>query len=168
VTERDKLGRLRVGFTGSMTYALLPALAKALRTHLPRVALELRGELLTPEQVHRLAEGHLDVGFLRPPIEHADLAIEPMGAEALVAVLPRGHPLAARDAIPVASLEDEPFVTYPSHHVVQAGASDLLGLQQGDIGAELPGVQGGVDARGPSAEHEQFHGDCRDGVVWPA
>ena len=110
-----QLGRVRVGFTGSMTYALLPALAKALRAQLPRVALDLHGELLTPEQVQRLVEGQLDIGLLRPPIEHADLAIEPMGAESLVVVLPRGHPLAARDAVPVASLENEPFVTYPSH-----------------------------------------------------
>jgi DNA-binding transcriptional LysR family regulator len=110
-----QLGRLRVGFTGSMTYALLPALAKALRAQLPRVALDLRGELLTPEQVHRLVNRELDIGFLRPPIEHADLAIEPMGAESLVVVLPRGHALAARNAIAVGDLENEAFITYPSH-----------------------------------------------------
>ena len=38
-----ELGRLAIGFTGSMTYALLPHLAKALRAALPRVRLDLRG-----------------------------------------------------------------------------------------------------------------------------
>lgn len=110
-----QLGRLRVGFTGSMTYALLPALAKALRARLPRVALELRGELLTPAQVARLVEDTLDVGFLRPPVQHPELETEAMGAEALVVALPRGHHLAALEAVPVSSLENEPFITYPSH-----------------------------------------------------
>lgn len=110
-----QLGRLRVGFTGSMTYALLPALAKALRAQLPRVALDLHGELLTPDQVERLIDGRLDVGFLRPPLDHAELETEAMGAESLIVVLPRGHHLAGRAAVPVAALENEPFITYPSH-----------------------------------------------------
>ena len=89
-----ELGRLSVGFTGSMTYALLPVLAKALRVGLPRLQLELRGELLTPDQVERLVDGRLDLGFLRPPLEHVGLAVEPVGAEPLVAALPHRHAIA--------------------------------------------------------------------------
>jgi DNA-binding transcriptional LysR family regulator len=110
-----ELGRLSVGFTGSMTYALLPVLAKALRARLPRLQLELRGELLTPDQVERLIDGRLDLGFLRPPLEHAGLAVEPVGAEPLVAALPHRHPLARQESVHVAQLENEPFITYPSH-----------------------------------------------------
>ena len=110
-----ELGRLAIGFTGSMTYALLPMLAKALRSHLPRLSLELRGELLTPDQVDGLVSGRLDLGFLRPPVEHAGLHVEPVGAEPLVVALPAGHPLARLHQVPVARLENEPFITYPSH-----------------------------------------------------
>ena len=110
-----ELGRLSVGFTGSMTYALLPALAKTLRAELPRVHLDLRGELLTPDQVQRLVAGELDISFLRPPVEHAALHVEPMGAEPLVVALPQNHPLARLDAVPVGLLESEAFITYPSH-----------------------------------------------------
>lgn len=109
------LGPLAVGFTGSMTYALLPMLAKALRAELPRLALGLHGEMLTPDQVDGLVAGRLDIAFLRPPVEHAGLTVEPVGTEPLVAVLPASHPLARLDRIPVASLADEPFLTYPSH-----------------------------------------------------
>jgi DNA-binding transcriptional LysR family regulator len=110
-----ELGRLAVGFTGSMTYALLPVLAKALRAQLPRLQLELRGEMLTPDQVDGLVSGRLDIGFLRPPLDHASLQFEPVGAEPLVVALPQGHPLARLDKVPVARLENEPFITYPSH-----------------------------------------------------
>ena len=110
-----ELGRLSVGFTGSMTYALLPTLAKMLRAELPRLRLDLHGELLTPDQVERLAAGELDISFLRPPVEHAALRVEPMGAEPLVVALPQNHPLARLDAVPVERLESEAFITYPSH-----------------------------------------------------
>ncbi len=65
---RGEYGRLAIGFTGSSTYALLPALAAALRRELPGVVLDLRGELLTPAQVERLLDGTLDLGLLRPPV----------------------------------------------------------------------------------------------------
>jgi DNA-binding transcriptional LysR family regulator len=125
-----ELGRLAIGFTGSMTYALLPHLAKALRAQLPRVALELRGEMLTPAQVEQLREGALDVALLRPPVDHADLVLEPLGVEPLVAALPADHAVAALERVPVARLADEPFIVYPSsarsvvHDAVDATCAD--------------------------------------------
>lgn len=110
-----ELGRLSIGFTGSMTYLLLPVLAKALRAQLPRLQLELHGEMLTPDQVAGLVSDRLDLGLLRPPVDHPSLHVEPIGSEPLVAALPATHPLARLDKIPVGRLEHEPFITYPSH-----------------------------------------------------
>ena len=112
---RGEYGRLAVGFTGSSTYELLPAIAAALREELPGVLLDLRGELLTPAQVARLLDGTLDVGLLRPPVRERELNTEVLRSEPLVAVLPESHPLAASEAIPLEGFEGEPFVTYPSH-----------------------------------------------------
>jgi DNA-binding transcriptional LysR family regulator len=112
---RGEYGRLAVGFTGSATYALLPALAAAMRKELPGVVLDLQGELLTPAQVTRLLDGSLDLGLLRPPVRERDLLTEVLRSERLVAVLPRTHRLAAAEAVPLEQLKGEPFVTYPSH-----------------------------------------------------
>ena len=87
---RGEYGRLAIGFTGSATYALLPALAAALRDALPGVVLDLRGELLTPAQVARLLDGTLDLGLLRPPVRARELRVEVLRREPLVAVLPAG------------------------------------------------------------------------------
>jgi len=112
---RGEFGRLAIGFTGSATYALLPRLAAALRSALPGVVLDLRGELLTPAQVARLLDGSLDLGVLRPPVRERALCVEVVRSDPLIAVLPEGHRLAAADAVPLEELADEPFVVYPSH-----------------------------------------------------
>ena len=88
---RGEYGRLAVGFTGSSTYALLPALAAALRRELPGVVLDLRGELLTPAQVARLVDGALDLGLLRPPVHERELCTEVLRSEPL----DRGPPAVA-------------------------------------------------------------------------
>lgn len=121
---RGQYGRLGIGFTGSSTYAMLPALAAALRAELPGVVLDLRGELLTPAQVARLLDGSLDVGFLRPPVNERGLSTEVLRSEPLVAVLPEGHALAASESVPLELLGDEPFVTYPFRSVVHDAVED--------------------------------------------
>jgi len=112
---RGEYGRLAIGFTGSVTYAVLPSLAAALRQELPGVMLDLRGELLTPAQVAQLTAGTLDLGLLRPPVRERDLSTEVLQSEPLIAVLPQSHPLADSDAVPLEQLKDDPFVAYPSH-----------------------------------------------------
>jgi DNA-binding transcriptional LysR family regulator len=112
---RGEFGRLSVGFTGSATYALLPPLASALRADLPGVALELRGEMLTPAQVGGLLDESLDLALLRPPVDRPELMVEVVRSESLIAVLPRSHRLAGENAIALEELADDPFVTYPSH-----------------------------------------------------
>jgi DNA-binding transcriptional LysR family regulator len=108
-------GRLAIGFTGSATYSLLPTFAAALGRELPGVTLDLRGELLTPAQVAGLLGRDLDLGLLRPPVHDRALVTEVLRSEPLIAVLPRSHPLAETETVPLEELADEPFVMYPSH-----------------------------------------------------
>src|SRR3954471_10929157 len=65
---RGEFGRLAIGFTGSATYALLPALAAAPRAAPPRVVLGLRGEMPTPARFAGLLDGTLALALLRPPV----------------------------------------------------------------------------------------------------
>jgi DNA-binding transcriptional LysR family regulator len=111
---RGELGRLSIGFTGSATYALLPAVATAVRRELPGVELTLSGEMLTPAQVDGLLDGTIDLAILRPPVQRRELEMQVVRRERVIAVLPADHRLAALEAVPVEDLADEPFVTYPS------------------------------------------------------
>lgn len=111
-----EIGRLAIGFTGSATYELLPTLTRVLRADFPRIELDLKGEMLTPDQVEALHDRTLDLGFLRPPVHAPDLDVRLLRREPLIAVLPETHPLAASETVRLAHLRDEPFITYPSQH----------------------------------------------------
>ncbi|MBM7367850.1 LysR family transcriptional regulator [Gordonia hydrophobica] len=107
-----EIGRVSIGFTGSATYHLLPAMARRLRAELPDIDLDLHGEMLTPQQAAALHDGVIDLGFLRPPVHDRRLRYEVVGAEPMVAVVPHSHPLATRTSLEVADLEHEVFVAY--------------------------------------------------------
>jgi len=109
-------GRVAIGFTGSATYALLPAVATAMRKTLPGVSLDLHGELLTPAQVAALLDGTIDLALLRPPVRCRELCVEVVQREPLIAALPSGHRLAGAPAVRVEQLAGEPFVAYVSRH----------------------------------------------------
>lgn len=108
------LGRVAIGFTGSATYDVLPSLVRVLRAELPGVELDIRGEMLTPDQVCALADGGLDLGLLRPPVRSAAVDVRVLRREPLIAVLPERHPLAASSHVTLSDLKDEPFISYPS------------------------------------------------------
>lgn len=113
-----KLGRLTVGFTGTSTYELLPAMARVFRQDSPCVESVLKGEMVTPLQVDELLAGTLDAGFLRPPVDAPELQVEVVRQEPLGVVLPEGHPLTARASVDLSALANEPFVSLPTRSVM--------------------------------------------------
>lgn len=120
-----ELGELSIGFTGSATYALMPAVAIALRREIPGATLSLHGDLLTATQVQRLLAGDLHLGVLRPPVHESELVAELISREPLIAVVPEEHPLAAGDAISVTELAAEPFVCYPGFSAIRTSVQTL-------------------------------------------
>jgi DNA-binding transcriptional LysR family regulator len=121
--DRGEVGRLRVAFMSASIYTLLPPLLRDFAARFPAVKLELR-ELAMPQQITLLRNGEIDVGFVRPPVEDAELDSETVLRESLVVALPRGHPLARLRRIPARRLAAEPFVMFQRqpglvlHHLV--------------------------------------------------
>lgn len=108
-------GRLSIGCVGSATYSLLPRLVRTLRETLPAVEVNVRGEMLAPAQVAALQSGEIDMALLRPPVRQPGIHIETIRRDRLLAVLPAGHPLEARDDVAVAELRDDDFVAHAGH-----------------------------------------------------
>jgi len=117
--QRGEVGRLAVGFVGSALYSVVPELLRAFRERHPEVALRLH-ELGTTEQLRRLEDGRLDLGFIRAPGARPGLSIETVLREPVVAALPDVHPLARRGEVRVAQLAGEPLVL-----MTRAGAPGL-------------------------------------------
>jgi DNA-binding transcriptional LysR family regulator len=106
-------GLLRIGFAASLALTVLPGLLRAYRERFPDVRLDIR-EMTSSPQLTALREGAIDIGLLRePPDDEAEFGFRVVLREPFVAVLPSGHPLAARQAVPLASLADAPFVLLP-------------------------------------------------------
>jgi DNA-binding transcriptional LysR family regulator len=121
--DRGEVGRLRIGFMSATIYTLLPPLLRDFAARFPAVRLVLR-ELAMPQQLLLLRNGEIDVGFVRPPIEDAELDAETVLSESLVVALPRGHELAKLRQIPARRLAPESFVLFQRqpglvlHHLV--------------------------------------------------
>jgi DNA-binding transcriptional LysR family regulator len=106
---RGEAGRLVVGYISSSAFDLLPIMLSTYRERFPQVEVALR-EMTTQEQVRALEENQIQIGLLRLPISAPWLDIEVIRREAIVCVLPEGHPLARQERIALPQLASEPFV----------------------------------------------------------
>jgi DNA-binding transcriptional LysR family regulator len=107
-----ELGRLRIGYSWSTRFETLPALGKAFRASHPGVEL-LAQEMWNAQMAPAFANGSIDLAISLCPEISSELELTTIRREGLVALLPRGHPLAGEQAIPLASLADEEFVLFP-------------------------------------------------------
>ena len=111
--SRGEVGELGVGFVTSATNEAFAAILREYRRSHPGVELRLYDQ--TPdEQLQGLRAGHIDVGFLRPPVDDASLSTERVWREPLRVALPVDHPLASQPKVRWKDLVDEPFVTLSS------------------------------------------------------
>lgn len=118
-------GILRMGSTGSAAYQVLPRVLREARRRMPRLELEIRGEILNPEIVDGLLCHQLDVALLRLPVSSAELSVEVIQPDELHLAMPEDHPLAAEDEVSVEDLRGEPLVSYPRDSAVAMLTAEL-------------------------------------------
>jgi DNA-binding transcriptional LysR family regulator len=110
--HRGEIGPFTVGFVGSAMAGRFSEILLVFRTRFPEVALTLQ-ELTTGQQVEALRQRRIDIGVLRPPIGEEDFAFETVDRESFVVVLPKTHPLASQQRIPLRALAQETVVMVP-------------------------------------------------------
>ncbi len=183
---RGEAGELSVGFVGSAMYGRLPEVLREYRTGLPEVTLRLR-ELSTADQLDALADGSIDVGICRPSRPQPGLRMETVHREPMLAAVPAGHRLAARDEIALADLEGETWVLLTSRSAPGIRASltaavertphgtqevaeirSVLGLLTAGIGVSLvPASVAATGDRGGVA-YRPLAGDTPEVELWVA
>ncbi|MCB9608525.1 MAG: LysR family transcriptional regulator [Polyangiaceae bacterium] len=105
-------GVLRVGYTPTATYELLPVWLRELKKQLPGLSLELV-ELGSPAQVAALQSERIELGLACGPVlagattDAAQLSESVLHHDRLVVALPSRHPLAARRSVPVRALDGQ-------------------------------------------------------------
>lgn len=133
-------GHLRIAANASAIAECLPAdLAVFARAH-PGVRLSVE-ELTSAEVQAAVATGRADVGVFVPPQHEGGLACRPYREGTLAALVPRGHVLARRRAVPFDALLD----------------FDIVGLHLGAAAHELMRERALASGR-PLNERIQVHG----------
>ena len=141
-------GRLRVGIFTNIGFVDLPALFGEFHASHPLVDLQLgasaSGSTGLADDVRR---GRVDVAFMGLPARDlAGLDVLVLAQTRFVAVLPQGHPLAARDGVTMHDLAQERFVDSPEgfgNRVVierafaEAGITRAVSAVVSDLG-EIP------------------------------
>jgi DNA-binding transcriptional LysR family regulator len=95
---RGELGHVEVGYVPSVAFSgLIPKAILEFRKQRPDVALHLAA-LESPMQLEAIAEGRLDIGFIRPrPSYSPGVTAEVLRQEKLLLAMPAGHPLTTSD-----------------------------------------------------------------------
>jgi DNA-binding transcriptional LysR family regulator len=118
-------GVLRVGFSGSATYGVMPRIARLAKQVLPGLSLALHGEMLTPSMEAGLREGTLDAALLRPPVAAQDIDYRTVTQEPLVLALPSFSALAVDRPVAMHELQDQDFIAYGPESVLYRTTADL-------------------------------------------
>jgi len=126
LADKGIVGVLRIGFVPSASLGFLPLTIRTFSQAYPRVDITLL-DLMTGEQIKYFAEGALDIGFARPPVEGRGFRTMPVVREPFVAVLPAGHRLASQSFLSVKDLQSERFFMVP-HSLAPGLYNQILGL----------------------------------------
>lgn len=118
-------GVLRVGFSGSATYSVMPRLVRHAKEQLPGVSLTLQGEMLTPAMEAGLRDHTLDAAILRPPVASQDIEYRIVSREKLVVAMPSDSPLASGRPVAANELQEQNFVSYPPESAVYRTVSEM-------------------------------------------
>jgi len=110
---RGEVGILGIGFFGTASGPILPALVETYRRKFPNVELRLF-ELDPDQQLAAFDEGRIDLGFTRtlPSNRRAEFEQQEVYNDQLAIALPVNHPLAKQKVVRLKSLASEPFVQF--------------------------------------------------------
>ncbi len=104
-------GTVRLGTFTSVAVHWLPGMIQAFQSAHPQVELKIfSGDYADVEQW--LGDGTVDLAFVSLPAPENTRAI-PLVEDELLAILPKGHPLANQPRIDAAKLGREPFISLP-------------------------------------------------------
>jgi LysR family transcriptional regulator, hca operon transcriptional activator len=98
-----------LGFLTGQEMMWLPEAMRILHADLPSIEVKVLSQS-SPELAAGLARGSVDVAFIRREDRAPGLAFKLLTKEPLVVLMPRDHPLTARNAVRAKDLAREPFV----------------------------------------------------------
>ncbi|MFM0013583.1 LysR substrate-binding domain-containing protein [Paraburkholderia sediminicola] len=112
---KENQASLAVGFLTGYEIDWLPKVLEILRGKLHETDLIVSSKS-TPTLIKSLINGEVDLAFLRPDPQVAELSFKTLMTEPIMAVLPAGHELASHQFIEPADLVGQPFIRLSKGH----------------------------------------------------
>ncbi|NKQ52026.1 LysR family transcriptional regulator [Amycolatopsis sp. K13G38] len=112
---RGEYGRVTIGFAGASSHESLPTLTRAVRAAHPGLELVMRGQTYANVALAKVADGSLDLGFVRLPVTTPGIRTRVVDEEEMLCALPSDHPLTGLDRVPIGDLAGQPFVSFPAN-----------------------------------------------------
>jgi DNA-binding transcriptional LysR family regulator len=109
--NQGEVGQLSIGAAGPADAQIFVDILRAFARRHPRIRMVVRN-MGSAEQARAISEGRLHVGFVALPIDEPDLATETLLRRPIVIALPRSHPLADRERVPLRALANEPHIMF--------------------------------------------------------
>ncbi len=108
--QKGESGIVRIGIASGLGGAVSRVVFEH-RKRLPAIDIECR-DVFSTLQNEALRKGEIDIGFLRPPVDRANLDCEVLFEEEFVVVLPRTHHLAKRRFLRLKEVAGEPLIVF--------------------------------------------------------
>lgn len=107
--SKSKQQLLRIGFVPVAEMKIFPYVLPNLRVQNPDLKIELMS-LNNNDQMRRLKKGELDISFTRNNFQSDEIESKFVLREPLIFILPKEHPLAKYERIPVRALDGVDFI----------------------------------------------------------
>jgi DNA-binding transcriptional LysR family regulator len=121
--SNGEIGRLAIGFIGSVGYGFMPNLIRDFRRDYPNVQLRVL-EMTSKDQLEQLKGRVIDVGLLRTPLpkEYSMISTYLYRRDRLMVALPENHPLTKQESVALSQLANETFIAFSKEKVPTAHA----------------------------------------------
>ena len=120
-------GPLRLGFTGSTTYGIMPQVVRRTASAAPKLQLNVSGEMVTPRLVDRLLDRSIDIALLRGGTQAKGISISVIGSEPSILAVPSDSLLDVPGSITAAELGEHALVGYPGKSTMSEMTAEFLG-----------------------------------------
>ncbi len=110
--KRGEIGRLVIGYYGSVIFNLLPRIMADFKARCPSADLAVHN-MNKNEQLQALREHRIHIGFARHVSDEPDMVIKTILHEPILVALPERHPLAKMPDVSLEDLIKEPLVVFP-------------------------------------------------------
>ncbi len=123
--QKGETGIVKVGIASGLG-GVVSKVVFEFRKLLPAVEVECR-DVFSNYQNDALRKRDIDIGFLRPPVDHINLGCELLYEEEFVVILPKTHRLAKRRSVRLRDIAEEPLIIFD--RTFSSGLYDkILGL----------------------------------------